>query len=109
MLIFYVSYLALHTCIDDEFCIFSDTIWPKDIRKKTHTKVIVNISGLRIVPKVMLFVPRPDKTCLQGFANNTGAVQPAHPRSLISAFVVRFLERSIYVNYLLQVKFQFSS
>ena len=27
-----------------------------------------------------------------GVANNTGADQPAHPRSLISAFVVRFIE-----------------
>ena len=33
---------------------------------------------------------RHEKTCLRGFANNTGADQPAHPRSLISAFVVRF-------------------
>ena len=31
-----------------------------------------------------------------GFANNTGADQPAHPRSLISAFVIRFLESTIY-------------
>ena len=30
-----------------------------------------------------------------GFANNTGADQPAHPRSLISAFVFRFLESII--------------
>ena len=36
---------------------------------------------------------RRKKTCLQGFANNTGADQPAHPRSLISTFVIRFLER----------------
>ena len=36
--------------------------------------------------------PRHEKTCLRGFANNTGADQPAHPRSLISAFVIRFLE-----------------
>ena len=28
--------------------------------------------------------------------NNTGADQPAHPRSLISAFVIRFLESFIY-------------
>ena len=27
------------------------------------------------------------------YANNKGADQPAHPRSLISAFVVRFLDR----------------
>ena len=32
------------------------------------------------------------KTCLRGFAKNTGADQPAHPRSLISAFFIRFLE-----------------
>ena len=30
-----------------------------------------------------------------GFANNTGADQPAHSRSLISAFVVRFMESTI--------------
>ena len=40
--------------------------------------------------------PRREKTCLRGFANNTGADQPAHPRSLISAFVIRFLESIIY-------------
>ena len=34
---------------------------------------------------------RRDKTCLRGFANNTGADQPAHPRSLISAFCYSFL------------------
>ena len=38
--------------------------------------------------------PRPEKTC-QGFANNTGADQPAHLRRLISAFVIRFLESII--------------
>ena len=35
---------------------------------------------------------RREKACLRGFANNTGADQPAHPRSLISAFVIRFSE-----------------
>ena len=34
--------------------------------------------------------PRREKTCLRGFANNKGADQPAHPRSLISAFVISF-------------------
>ena len=32
---------------------------------------------------------------LRRLANNTGADQPAHPRSLISAFVIRFLESII--------------
>ena len=31
----------------------------------------------------------------RGFANNTCADQPAHPRSLISTFVIRFLESII--------------
>ena len=39
--------------------------------------------------------PRREKTCLRGFATNTGADQPAHPRSLISAFVIRLLESII--------------
>ena len=39
--------------------------------------------------------PRREKTCLRGFANNKGADQPAHPRSLISAFVFRLFESTI--------------
>ena len=33
--------------------------------------------------------------CLMIYANNKGADQPAHPRSLISAFVVRCLDSTI--------------
>ena len=40
--------------------------------------------------------PRREKTCLRRFVNNTGADQPAHPCSLISAFVIRYLESVIY-------------
>ena len=46
--------------------------------------------------KCFIYGPRRKKTCLRGFANNTGADQPAHPRSLISAFVIRFLESTIF-------------
>ena len=35
------------------------------------------------------------KMCLMLYANNKGADQPAHPRSLISAFVVRSLDNII--------------
>ena len=35
------------------------------------------------------------KTCLWGYVNNKGADQPGHPRSLISAFVIIFLESTI--------------
>ena len=43
-----------------------------------------------------------------GVCDKKGTEQPAHPRSLINAFVAHFLESSISVN-LLHVKFQFSS
>ena len=39
--------------------------------------------------------PQHEKTCLRRFVNNKGADQPAHPRSLISAFVIRLLESVI--------------
>ena len=42
-----------------------------------------------------LYGPQREKTCLRGFANIKGADQPAHPRSLISAFVIRLLESFI--------------
>ena len=41
-----------------------------------------------------------------GVSNNKGAHQPVHPLSLISAFVIRLLERLIH---LLQAKFQVSN
>ena len=45
--------------------------------------------------KGIIYGPRRDKTCLRGFANNNGADQPAHPRRLISAFVIPLMERII--------------
>ena len=41
--------------------------------------------------------PHHDKTCLMSYANNKGADQPAHPgpRSLISVFIVRYLDSII--------------
>ena len=44
----------------------------------------------------ILYGPRREKTCLQGFVYNTGADHPAHLRSLISAFVIPFLESIIF-------------
>ena len=41
------------------------------------------------------FGPRREKTCLPGFANNKSADQAAHPRQLISAFVICLLESII--------------
>ena len=38
------------------------------------------------------YEPDHEKTCLILYANNKAEDQPAHPRSLISAFVVRCLD-----------------
>ena len=40
------------------------------------------------IEECILNWPHREKTCLRGFSNNTGADQPAHPRSLISAIVI---------------------
>ena len=50
---------------------------------------------LHICRIIRLPGPRREKTCLWGFVNNKGADQPAHPRSLISAFVIYLLESII--------------
>ena len=55
---------------------------------------MIQIKQMRIICCTIIG-PRREKTCLRGFANNTGADQPAHPRSLISAFVIRFLDSII--------------
>ena len=82
------------------------------ISKKQITKALISLRGcaswsapvlfanlrrqvfLRCGPYIRTFLyqsaygPRREKTCLQGFANNKGEDQPAHPRNLISAFVI---------------------
>ena len=45
----------------------------------------------------LLYGPQHEKPCLRGFANNKGADQPAHLGSLISVFVIRFLESIISI------------
>ena len=42
---------------------------------------------------------QPNKTCLLRYANNKGATQPAHPRSLISTFVIPLLKSIISTCY----------
>ena len=42
-----------------------------------------------------MYGPRREKTCLRGFANNTGADQPAHPHIRSAPFSSRLLESII--------------
>ena len=58
------------------------------IKSYSYLSYLFNING-----------PRHKKTCLLGGgANNTGADQPTHPRSLSSVFVIHFVE-SIICNF----------
>ena len=56
------------------------------------------------------FRPGHAKTCLMPYANNKRADQPAHPRSLISTFVVRCLESILCILAISKVsRFQLAS
>ena len=57
--------------------------------------ILAFISMINTIQEFKASGSRREKTCLRGFANKTGADQPAHPCSLISAFVVRFLESTV--------------
>ena len=71
------------------------------LSENTNQWLLINLSNCPVCFVVLtsqnnfIIGPRREKTCLQGFANHTGADQPAHPRSLISAFVIRLLESII--------------
>ena len=53
--------------------------------------IITRVTGYNFQYNIV-FGPRREKTCLRGFTNNKGADQPAHTRSLITAFVVHLME-----------------
>ena len=50
-----------------------------------------------------IYEPGHEKMCLMSYANNKGADQPAHPRSLISAFVIRCLDSIICLDSIAEI------
>ena len=64
---------------------------------KLGSNCLLNPTKITVTKKKIhsLIGPRREKNCLWGFENNKGADQPAHPRRLISAFVIPFLENFI--------------
>ena len=52
---------------------------------------------------IYLYEPGHEKLCLMSYANNKGADQSAHPRSLISAFVVRCLDCIIFLDSIAEI------
>ena len=47
--------------------------------------------------------PGHEKMCLMSYANNKGADQPAHSRSLISAFVIRCVNSIISLDSIVEI------
>ena len=63
--------------------------------KKGIVKKLSDISLVITKCHDFLIEPGREKMCLMSYANNKGADQTTHPRSLISAFVVRCLDSII--------------
>ena len=54
---------------------------------------------------IIFFIDKPghEKVCPMSYVNNKGADQPAHPRSLISAFVVCYLDSIISIDSIAEI------
>ena len=51
----------------------------------------------------LLHEPGHENMCLMSYANNKGADQPAHPRSLISTFIVHCLDSIISLDAIAEI------
>ena len=62
------------------------------------------LGGQQVLQKfIIIFEPGHEKMCFMPYANNKGADQPAHPRSLISAFIVRCLYSMISLDSIAEI------
>ena len=76
--------------------------------KACATTTISTVAGYQVVLATLLFyyaihVSRTMRKCVMSYANNKGADQPAHPRSLISAFVIRCLDSIISLDSIAEI------
>ena len=69
---------------------------------KSYTNVSV-CSKTELLLGFILSEPGHEKMCLMLYANNKGADQPAYPRSLISAFIVRCLDGVICLDSIAEI------
>ena len=70
----------------------------KSFRKVSQSGRAVDCLSIDIISE-----PGHEEMCLMSYANNKGADQPAHPRSLISAFVVRCLDSIISLDSIAEI------
>ena len=66
-------------------------------------KGITGASAITCLDYIILYEPGHEKMCLMSYANNKDADQPAHPRSLISAFVVHCLDSIISLDSIAEI------
>ena len=66
-------------------------------------KNFIQLIGKQYDKQQQTYEPGHEKTCLMSHANNKGADQPAHPRSLISTFVVRCLDSLISLDSIAEI------
>ena len=64
---------------------------------------IIKLDKIKLNSHKNIIEPGHEKMCLISYANNKGADQPAHPRSLISAFVVRCLDSIISLDSIAEI------
>ena len=92
-----ISVLHRYICIYTEIsAVKSMYVCPFEMEKSAFLIQISTLNGYK--PKwnaIKLGEPGHEKMCLISYANNKGADQPAHSRSLISAVVVRCLDSII--------------
>ena len=70
---------------------------------KYGPSTFLRMCSLLVKEHIFVFEPGHEKMCLMSYANNKGADQPAHPRSLISAFVVRCLDSIISLDSIAEI------
>ena len=93
----YISLLVFSNGYIDHFKI-KYNIYHNDVIKFNIKKGVIYVES-RMTGKChkTVYGPGHAKTYLMPYANNKGADQPAHPRSLISTFVVRCLDSMICI------------
>ena len=76
----------------------NEHVWGASVKSKKFNVIVLPNSGkgVKLSAKLTSIIWATTRENLSsGFANNTGADQPAHSGSLISAFVIHFLESII--------------
>ena len=75
-----------------------------DVSQTNEALLISNLDLFKIVSELQSPTELGhEKKCLMSYANNKGADQPAHPRSLISALVVRCLDSIISLDSIAEI------